>query len=104
MINSKPAPATPVAATATAPETEGFLGFNTTEWKRIGAMAVFFVFAAIFWGAYEQAGSTLDLSEPGRSESAGVQLSVQLVRRRSGGVRDPVGPGVRLAMDPSGPL
>ena len=38
-----------------------FLGFTSTEWKRLGAMAVFFVFAAVFWGAYEQAGSTLNL-------------------------------------------
>ncbi|HET8761799.1 MAG TPA: peptide MFS transporter [Gemmatimonadales bacterium] len=37
------------------------LGFTRTEWKRLGAMAVFFVFAAVFWGAYEQAGSTLNL-------------------------------------------
>ena len=36
-------------------------GFTKVEWKRIGAMAVFFVFAAVFWGAYEQAGSTLNL-------------------------------------------
>ncbi len=38
-----------------------FLGFTKVEWKRLAAMAVFFVFAAIFWGAYEQAGSTLNL-------------------------------------------
>ncbi len=38
-----------------------FGGFTSVEWKRIAAMAVFFVFAAIFWGAYEQAGSTLNL-------------------------------------------
>ncbi|MEO8201552.1 MAG: peptide MFS transporter [Gemmatimonadota bacterium] len=38
-----------------------FLGFTGVEWKRLAAMAVFFVFAAIFWGAYEQAGSTLNL-------------------------------------------
>ena len=31
------------------------------EWKRIGAIVVFFVFASIFWGAYEQAASTLSL-------------------------------------------
>ena len=31
------------------------------EWKRIGAIAVFFLFATLFWGAYEQAGSTLNL-------------------------------------------
>jgi len=45
-------------ATSTEPE---FWGFTRVEWKRLGAMAVFFVFAAIFWGAYEQAGSTLNL-------------------------------------------
>jgi POT family proton-dependent oligopeptide transporter len=38
-----------------------FWGFTSTEWKRLAAMAVFFVFAAVFWGAYEQAGSTLNL-------------------------------------------
>ncbi|HEX8726288.1 MAG TPA: peptide MFS transporter [Gemmatimonadaceae bacterium] len=38
-----------------------YMGFTKVEWKRIGAMAVFFVFAAVFWGAYEQAGSTLNL-------------------------------------------
>ena len=57
---SKPAPAEGSAATSD-PATTGVLGFTTTEWKRIAAMAVFFVFAAIFWGAYEQAGSSLNL-------------------------------------------
>lgn len=36
-------------------------GFTPTEWKRLGAVVVFFLFATIFWGAYEQAGSTLNL-------------------------------------------
>jgi len=36
-------------------------GFSAQEWKRIGVVFVLFVFAAIFWGAYEQAGSTLNL-------------------------------------------
>jgi POT family proton-dependent oligopeptide transporter len=31
------------------------------EWMRIGAIVVFFAFASIFWGAYEQAASTLSL-------------------------------------------
>jgi len=31
------------------------------DWKRIAAIVVFFVFASLFWGAYEQAGSTLNL-------------------------------------------
>jgi POT family proton-dependent oligopeptide transporter len=35
--------------------------FTGAEWKRIAAIVVFFLFAAIFWGAYEQAGSTLNL-------------------------------------------
>jgi proton-dependent oligopeptide transporter, POT family len=32
-----------------------------SDYKRLGAVGIFFVFAAIFWGAYEQAGSTLNL-------------------------------------------
>ncbi len=34
---------------------------TVTEWKRIGAMMVFFVAAILFWGAFEQAGSSLNL-------------------------------------------
>jgi POT family proton-dependent oligopeptide transporter len=37
------------------------VGFTSTELKRMGAVVVFFIFAAIFWAAYEQAGSTLNL-------------------------------------------
>jgi POT family proton-dependent oligopeptide transporter len=51
----------PLAATAAvAPASSGF-SFTTTEWKRIGAIVVFFLVASLFWGAYEQAGSTLNL-------------------------------------------
>ena len=46
---------------APVPNEPTFGGFTKVEWKRLGAMAVFFVFAAVFWGAYEQAGSTLNL-------------------------------------------
>jgi len=35
--------------------------FTGEERKRIAAVFVLFVFAALFWGAYEQAGSTLNL-------------------------------------------
>jgi proton-dependent oligopeptide transporter, POT family len=35
--------------------------FTSEERKRMAAVVVFFVFAALFWGAYEQAGSTLNL-------------------------------------------
>jgi POT family proton-dependent oligopeptide transporter len=34
---------------------------SAAEWKRIAAVVVFFLFAVLFWGAYEQAGSTLTL-------------------------------------------
>ena len=36
-------------------------GFTTAEWKRMAAVVIFFIFAGIFWGSYEQAGSTLNL-------------------------------------------
>jgi len=36
-------------------------GITTDEWKRIAAIVFFFAAAVIFWGAYEQAGSTLNL-------------------------------------------
>ena len=52
------------ASTATAASAPGgrlVMEFTSVEWKRLAAMGVFFVFAAIFWGAYEQAGSTLQL-------------------------------------------
>src|SRR5207247_9563800 len=35
--------------------------FTTVEWKRIGAVIVLFLAASLFWAAYEQAGSTLNL-------------------------------------------
>src|SRR3989442_1916774 len=36
-------------------------GFTTQEWNRMAAVAIFFVIASLFWGAYEQGGSTLNL-------------------------------------------
>jgi POT family proton-dependent oligopeptide transporter len=60
--------ATPPRAAAPAPapgaRPDGgapWLGFTPIEWKRMAAVVVFFVFAALFWGAYEQAASTLNL-------------------------------------------
>src|SRR5437773_1546050 len=35
--------------------------FTVEDWKRMAAVVVFFAFASLFWGAYEQAGSTLNL-------------------------------------------
>jgi POT family proton-dependent oligopeptide transporter len=39
----------------------GVLGFSPAEWRRVGAILVFFVFSTLFWAGYEQAGSTLNL-------------------------------------------
>ena len=36
-------------------------GFSAEEWKRIAAIGVFFVFSMLFWAAFEQAGSSLNL-------------------------------------------
>lgn len=45
----------------TASTSESGFKFTSTEWKRLLAVVVFFLFASIFWAAYEQAGSTLNL-------------------------------------------
>jgi POT family proton-dependent oligopeptide transporter len=52
--------ASSASASMPAP-TSGLLGFTQREWMRIGAIFVFFLVAILFWGAYEQAGSTLNL-------------------------------------------
>jgi POT family proton-dependent oligopeptide transporter len=36
-------------------------GLTAQEWKRIATVGILFLFAALFWGAYEQNGSTLNL-------------------------------------------
>jgi proton-dependent oligopeptide transporter, POT family len=46
---------------ATATVTAAADGLTREDWKRIGAVVVFFLFASLFWAAYEQAGSTLAL-------------------------------------------
>ena len=53
------APAGPKAVGAAAASQGG--AFTRAEWMRMLAVCVFFVFAALFWGAYEQAASTLAL-------------------------------------------
>ena len=50
-----------LSVSSAGPTEPTFWGFTKVEWKRLAAMGVFFVFAAVFWGAYEQAGSTLNL-------------------------------------------
>jgi POT family proton-dependent oligopeptide transporter len=54
-------PAVTLGATTRGSNSNGRGGFTTAEWKRIGAIVIFFLAAVIFWGAYEQAGSTLNL-------------------------------------------
>ncbi|NUR57082.1 MAG: peptide MFS transporter [Acidobacteria bacterium] len=59
-LGQKPTAAT--ADTAAARRTaDTSRGFTTGEWRRIGAIVIFFLAAVLFWGAYEQAGSTLNL-------------------------------------------
>jgi proton-dependent oligopeptide transporter, POT family len=58
-------PRPPGAIGTTAPTADGASSsgwrFTAAEWKRIGAIVIFFLVAILFWGAYEQAGSTLNL-------------------------------------------
>jgi len=51
---------TPAAVEAPA-VTSSTAGLTSLEWKRIGAIVILFIFATLFWGGYEQAGSTLTL-------------------------------------------
>jgi len=51
----------PARAAVTRPATGLAGGFSAAEWKRIAAIGVFFVFSTLFWGAFEQAGSSLNL-------------------------------------------
>jgi len=47
------------AGAGEAKRERALLAFTRVEWTRMIAVCVFFVFAALFWGAYEQAASTL---------------------------------------------
>ncbi len=55
------AAALPGAQTIGATGDRAVLVFTPLEWKRLAAVGVFFAFATVFWAAYEQAGSTLNL-------------------------------------------
>ena len=63
-IKAAPAAERPTAgaeAAAASPEGRRLIGFSTAEWKRLAAIGVFFLSGILFFGAYEQAGSTLNL-------------------------------------------
>jgi POT family proton-dependent oligopeptide transporter len=49
------------SASAVRGATEAPKSFTAAEWKRIAAIGVFFAAAILFWGAFEQAGSSLNL-------------------------------------------
>ena len=53
--------AAPAGGRTVSAPARGVLGFSSVEWKRMGAIVIFFLVAVLFWGAYEQAGSTLNL-------------------------------------------
>jgi POT family proton-dependent oligopeptide transporter len=55
-VGGKPAKAAPTPQTVRHRS-----AFTAQEWKRLGAIAIFFVFSSIFWMAFEQAGSSLNL-------------------------------------------
>jgi POT family proton-dependent oligopeptide transporter len=58
---AKTAAAAAKANPSADPTTGSGLRFTSQEWMRIGAILILFAVATIFWGAYEQAGSTLTL-------------------------------------------
>jgi POT family proton-dependent oligopeptide transporter len=60
-LAERPKDALPTAAATGDPTAPRTAGFTATEWTRMGAIVIFFLFAILFWGAYEQAGSTLNL-------------------------------------------
>jgi len=49
------------ANTTPHPGVPGARQLTATEWKRLGVIAALFLFAVLFWAAYEQAGSSLNL-------------------------------------------
>jgi len=42
-------------------EAEGHVTFTPQEWRRISVIGILFIFSMLFWGAFEQAGSSLNL-------------------------------------------
>jgi POT family proton-dependent oligopeptide transporter len=61
IASARATPPVETGAGASIGEPAAVLGFTRLEWRRIAAVLLFFVFAAIFWAAYEEAASTLNL-------------------------------------------
>jgi proton-dependent oligopeptide transporter, POT family len=53
--------AAPVAQVSAGTSSGSVLGFTSSEWNRIAAIIVLFLFASLFWAGYEAAGSSLAL-------------------------------------------
>jgi len=49
------------AAISAARRPKASTQLSSDEWKRVGAIFVFFLFTILFWGAYEQKGASLNL-------------------------------------------
>jgi POT family proton-dependent oligopeptide transporter len=62
-LEQKPSSATAATADSAGAQrsADGHGALSSDEWKRIGAIVIFFMAASLFWGGYEQAGSTLNL-------------------------------------------
>ena len=56
--------------------------FTRTEWLRLGAIAVFFLFSATFWAAFEQSSTTLNLfaSDMSRKDLFGISIPPTLLQ------------------------
>jgi POT family proton-dependent oligopeptide transporter len=65
------------SAVSAARRPKGTTQLTTAEWKRVGAIFVFFLFTILFWAAYEQKGASLNL------------LAKDLVRTEVFGMRFP---------------
>ena len=72
-VGARPAVRTRTPAGASPPAAP----IAPSDWKRIGAIFVFFFFTILFWGAYEQKGASLNL------------FALHLVRNEVGGFRFP---------------
>ena len=61
-VGRDPAPRAPTSGPGSAADrAAGGSLFTRDEWLRLAAIAVLFFFSALFWSAYEQAGSSLNL-------------------------------------------
>jgi POT family proton-dependent oligopeptide transporter len=60
-LAAAPSPGVAHGAGGSAAVSSDAFRFTRAEWKRMGAIVIFFLVAILFWGAYEQAGSTLNL-------------------------------------------